>query len=131
MNKELLELGQSGDFCYWDWKYGTTSRINDYESAPAGESYVVVNLYIKNNVDQSISTNPFFWSFTADGIKYTADAATFSSSIKHQSVDVGKGGEIETQIVYLVKGNPSDAHLTYTGFSAPDMQRINHYTGSS
>ena len=54
-------------------------------------------------------------------------SATFSSSIKHQSVDVGKGGEIETQIVYLVKGNPSEARLSYTGFSAPDMLRIKHF----
>jgi hypothetical protein len=50
-------------------------------------------------------------SSLADGIKYTPDASISSNSIKHQTVDVGKGGEIETQFVYLIKGDPSEAIL--------------------
>jgi hypothetical protein len=130
-NSMVTTHAQDSNVCQWDWMWGTTSSIGKYYTAPAGESYVIVNLYIKNNAKRSVSTNPFYWSFTADGLKYTVDAATFSSGIKHQSVDVGQGGEIETQIVYLVKGDPSEARLRYSGFSAPEMQRINHYTSSS
>jgi Domain of unknown function (DUF4352) len=113
--------------CDWDWKYVTTSSIGDYNKAPSGSHYAIVSIYLKNNADNAISTNPLFWSFTADGIKYTSDAATFDQSIHSQSVDVGKGGEMETQIVYLVKGTPTNAVLAYTGFGQPDMQRISHY----
>ena len=67
-------------------------------------------------------------SSLADGIKYTPDASISSDSITHQPVDVGKGGEIETQFVYLIKGDPSEAILRYNGVSAPEMQRENHYT---
>jgi len=118
---------QDENVCQWDWTYTTTASIGQYNVAPSGSKYVVVKIYLKNNADQSISTNPYLWDFTTDGIKYTLDSATFSQEINHQSVDVGKGGEMETEIVYVVKGDPNEAVLSYNGFSGPKMERIKHY----
>lgn len=123
LNSIVSTPAQDDNVCKWFWSWKKVSHIGDIY-APAGECYVIIDLDICNNAEQSVSTNPFFWSFTANGLKYTADSATFSSEIDHQSVDVGQGGGLETQIVYLVKGNPSDAYLTYTGFNAPEMVRI-------
>lgn len=116
--------------CNFDWQYGTTSSIGQYYTAPFGYSYVLVNLYIKNEADRSISTNPYYWNFVADGIKYSVDVASFSEGINQQTVEVGKGGEIEVQFVYLVQGNPREASLEYTGFSQPNVQRIEYYPKS-
>ena len=116
------------DVCDFDWTFQATQYIGNYKTAPAGSSYVIVNLYLKNNGDKSVSTNPYFWNFVADGIKYTADVATYDSSIRHQTVEVGKGGEMETQMVYLVKGVPTYATLEFNGFSAPDFQKVKYYT---
>jgi archaellum component FlaG (FlaF/FlaG flagellin family) len=118
---------QGKNICFWDWKGAIVSQVDSY-SAPSGYNYAVVTVYIKNEADNSVSTNPLNWSLIADGIKYTPDASISSNSIKHQTVDVGKGGEIETQFVYLIKGDPSEAILRYKGVSPPEMQRENHYT---
>jgi hypothetical protein len=133
--EKIPELAQTPDttstdnngICSWDWKYTTTSHIGDYYKAPSGYSYVIVSLYVKNDADQSVSTNPYYWDLTVDGVKYSPDTATYSDIIKHQTVDVGKGGEVEGQLAYIVKGNASDPTLEYNGYSAPDMQRIDHY----
>src|SRR5665647_271909 len=116
------------DICDFDWRFQTTPYIGDYFTAPVGSSYVVVNLYLKNNGDKPISTNPYYWNFVANGIKYTVDTATFDSSILHQTVEVRKGGEIETQMVYLVTGVPTEATLEFNGFSGPDFLKVEHYT---
>ena len=116
------------DICDFDWTFQTTPYIGDYYIAPTGSSYVLVNLYLKNNGNKPISTNPYYWNFVANGIKYTVDVATFDSSIHSQTVEVGKGGEIETQLVYLVNGVPTEATLEFNGFSGPDLLKVQHYT---
>jgi hypothetical protein len=94
-----------------------TKRIDNFV-APAGYQYAIITLDINNTGTETISTNPFFWEFTADGVIYQADLATFSDSIHTQSVDVGPGGHVVTKLVYLVpdtieRGKPYD--LKYTG----------------
>jgi len=44
-----------------------------------------------------------------------------------------KGGDIETKIVYLVKGHPSYAHLQYNGTWATGLgvAKINYYGNQS
>lgn len=118
---------QETDVCDYDWTFQTTQYIGDYHIAPVGYSYAVVSIYLKNNGDKSISTNPYYWNFVANGIKYTANPATYDSSIRHQTVEVGKGGEMETQIVYIVKGVPTAATLEFNGLSGPDLQIVKHY----
>jgi hypothetical protein len=118
---------QDKNICFWDWEGKIVSQVDNY-NAPSGYNYAVVTVYIKNEANNSVSTNPLYWNLTADGIKYAPDASISSDSIKHQTVDVGKGEKIETQFVYLVKGDPSQAILGYNGVSAPEMQRENHYT---
>jgi hypothetical protein len=62
-----------------------------------------------------------------DAIKYTHDTATYAESIKTPTVDVVKGGETETTIVYLVKANPSTATLKYKQLFGPELVRTKHY----
>lgn len=117
----------SKNVCYWDWKSTTATTIGSYNKVPSGYEYFIVTVYLKNDADQSISTNPFSWDLIIDGIKYDPDSATYDSSIDSQSVEVVKGGERETTIVYLVKGKPESAELKYNGAFAPTMERISHY----
>jgi hypothetical protein len=41
----------------------------------------------------------------ADETKYEYSSTTFDSSIGYQDIEIVKGGDIETKIVYLVKGH--------------------------
>lgn len=120
-------IEESSDVCYWDWEFETTSRVGEYYVAPSGYSYVLVNVYLKNKGDTIVSTNPNYWPLTVDGITYTPDTATYSEEINHQTVDVGKGGELETRMVYLVKGNPTEAALGYSGPWLVKMELTNVY----
>jgi tetratricopeptide (TPR) repeat protein len=86
-----------------------------------------VTIYIKNEGDKAISTNPLDWYLLIGGLKYSYDSATFDSSINHLTYDVMKGGETETIIVYLVKGNPSTATLKYDQLFGPELKYIDHY----
>jgi hypothetical protein len=54
---------------------------------------------------------------------------TFDSSLGYQDIEVVNGGEIETKIVYLAKGNPTPAHLQYdrTWGMGPNFEKINYY----
>lgn len=118
---------ENTDVCYFDWQYSVISNIGPYSTAPAGYNYEVVTIYLKNNADKTVSTNPYFWILTADGIEYTVDSSTFSENINHQSVVVAKGGEIETRMVYVVKGDPLTATLNYNGVVSPEFVKIKHY----
>lgn len=98
---------------YWTWTYGTYSSVGSNYIAPTGYSYAVADVHIHNTGTKKISTNPFYWYFIADGITYSPDTPTFDSSIYRSSVDVGQGGDITTTFVYLVKGAPQTAILSY------------------
>jgi hypothetical protein len=112
--------------CNWDWDGATTYAI-DYSTAPSGYTYVVCTLYIQNNDTKSISTNPWNWELIANGITYDHDTMTYSDAINHNTVDIGHGGEFETQFVFLVKGGIQTAGLLYTGYGGPTMNRIHYY----
>jgi hypothetical protein len=114
---------------YYDWKCYVTSHIGEYTTAPAGYEYVVIILYIQNDGDQSITTSPSGWNLIADGIKYEHDASTFDRSIGYQDIEIVKGRNIETKIVYLVKGKPTNIHLQFDGIwgIGPTFKEINHY----
>jgi len=117
--------------CYYDWKWYTTDHIGEYNKAPAGSTYAVVTIYIKNKGDKSASTNPLDWYLLVDGLKYTYDLATFDSSINHLTYDVMKGAETERTIVYLVKGYPQNAELKYDQWFGPELKHIDHYDHSN
>jgi tetratricopeptide (TPR) repeat protein len=131
MGLSLIGTASSDDtnnVCYWDWTGYLANHIGEYNQAPAGYTYVVVDLYLKNEADTSIHTSPAYWKLIIGGIQYDEDSSTFSSSINAQSVDVLKGGEIETRIVYLVKGDPTSTLLKYDSVFGPTLKRINHYS---
>ena len=113
---------------YYDWKWYTINHIGEYNKAQAGSTYAVVTIYIKNEGDKAISTNPFDWYLIIDGLKYTYDSATHDSSINHLTYDVMKGGEAETTIVFLVKGNQATAIRKYDQLFGPELKHIDHYT---
>ena len=105
------------------WSYG------EYTTAPLGYEYVVLTLYLQNDGDQSITTSPHGWNLIAYVIKYEHDASTFNRSIGYQDIEIVKGRNIETKIVYLVKGNPTNIHLQFDGIwgIGPTFKEINHY----
>jgi hypothetical protein len=122
---------QDSSVCYWDWHYTTTHQIGSAFVAPSGKSYAIVDIYLKNNADGTVSTNPFNWNFISNGITYQMDSSTFDQSIHSETVDVGKGGETTCQIVYLINGEPDTAELKYTGIMGPDMVRVQHFDNIS
>ena len=114
---------------YYDWRWYATSHIGEYTTAPSGYEYIVITLYLQNDGDQSITTSPHGWNLIADGIKYENDASTFDRSIGYQDIEIVKGRNIETKIVYLVKGKPTNIHLQFDGIwgIGPTFKEINHY----
>jgi hypothetical protein len=121
----------TNNVCHWDWKWHFTNHIGEYNKAPPGFTYIIVDLYLKNNADTSIHTNPAYWKLIIDGIQHDEDSATFSDYIGNQDVDVFKGGELETKIVYKIKGYPDYASLKYDDKYGPTMEHINHYNNTS
>jgi hypothetical protein len=64
-------------------------------------------LHLENICDQKITTSPIGWNLIANGLKYEHDTNTFNGLLSHQPIEIVKGGDIETKIVYLVKGHPT------------------------
>lgn len=122
--------------CYWDWTWHSTDHIGTIYKASAGYTYMIVDLYLKNDADTSISTLPILWKLTIDKIQYDYDGTISDPSIITTAVDVIKGGELETKIVYEVKGNPTSGSLSYTKphydpkinsvVIGPTLQRVSH-----
>jgi hypothetical protein len=106
---------QDNIFNYCSWTYYTTPTIGEYHKAPSGYNYAVVTLNIKNTGTHTYSTNPFNWNFKVDGITYNHDDSTYDESIRHMNVEVGPGGNVTDQIVFLVKGDPTSVELVYSG----------------
>jgi hypothetical protein len=69
----------------------------------------------------------------ADGLKHEHNTNTFNGLLGHQAIEVVNGGEIETKILYLVKGDPATANLQYDGTWGldPNFEKINHYENQS
>jgi hypothetical protein len=118
---------EDDEVCYFDWNYFTTSTLGEYYTAPSGYKYAIVQIYLKNEADQTVSTNLYSWAFTVDGIQYNHDSSTYSDTINHQTVDVAKGGETENKFVYVVKGDPKEAFLRYHGINTPTLKKVDHF----
>ena len=69
------------------------SSSTDYE-------YVVLTLYLFNNGYHKITTNSSGWNLIADELKYEYSSTTFESLLGYQDIEIVKGGDIETKIVY-------------------------------
>ena len=71
------------------------------------------------------------WNLVIDGVMYSEAPASFDSSISSPTVDVMKGGEAESTVVFEVKENSnlSQGNLVYDRNlqQSLTMQRINHY----
>jgi hypothetical protein len=80
-----------------------------------------------------ITTYPHGWNLIANGLKYGYNSMTFDSSLGYQDIEVVNGGEIETKIVSLVKGNPTHARLQYDGTWATGLSvaKISYYGNQS
>lgn len=120
------ESTQSTYVCYWDWKFGTTDSIG-YDTAPAGYTYAIVTLYLQNDGPKTVSTNPWNWELWANGITYRHDSNTYSEYVNHQTVDVRNGGEIVTQMVFLIQGDVTSASLIYDNYHDLDMVQIDYF----
>ena len=131
-NLEVLAAANDNGVCYWDWKWYETSHIGD-NKAPVGSEYIVATLYLRNIGDQKITTSANGWNLIADGLKYEQDTNTFNSSLGLQDIEIAKGGDIETKIVYLVKGHPTHFQLQYDGKwgTGLSVAKINYYGNES
>ena len=65
----------------------------------------------------------------ADELKYEHDTSMFDNSIGYQYIEIVIGRNIETKIVYHVKGKPTNIHLQFDGIwdIGPTFKEINHY----
>ena len=113
-NLVFLAAANDNGVCYWDWKWYVTDHIGDTK-APVGYEYIVATLYLKNIGDQKITTSQNGWNLIANGLKYEHDTNTFNGSLGHQDIEIAKGGDIESKIVYLAKGHPTHFQLQYDG----------------
>jgi hypothetical protein len=131
-NLVVLAAVNDNGVCYWDWKWYETSHMGDTK-APVGSEYIVATLYLRNIGDQKITTSANGWNLIADGLKYEQDTNTFNSSLGRQDIEIAKGGDIETKIVYLVKGHPTHFQLQYDGKWAKGLSvaKINYYGNQS
>jgi len=122
-------LGGAEAVCRYDFSVSTTTHIGQYyESldeyqweASAGNKFAVVTIRIVNDAEKSVSTNAFYWTLTVSGVGYTAHTATWDDSIGYQVVDVGKGADFTTKVVYEVPASASSYFLSYQGYDAPKM----------
>lgn len=130
-NPVNVQTPGSTNVCYWDWHFMTGHQISSISIAPPGKSYAIAEIYVKNNADSSISTSPYNWNLVVDNITYMTDSASFDPKINAQSVDIGKGGEITFNVVYLVNGEPNYGVLKYMGLMPPEMVRVQHFNNTS
>ncbi|AKB85843.1 DUF4352 domain-containing protein [Methanococcoides methylutens] len=112
--EESVSDTEPTNICTYDWELETTDRIGYDFYAPIGYKYAIVNLYIQNNADTPISTDPNNWIFVGNSVAYTHDSATYADEIAHQSVDILPGGEFTTKIVYLVDDDISTSEMSYS-----------------
>lgn len=103
----------SENVCEYDFKVDRKENIGTYHEAPTGYVYAIVTLRLKNNADQSVSTNPYFWKFIADGVEYSYDAVSYTDTIGHQTVEVHKGGDFTTKIVFIIDDDVSGGYIEY------------------
>lgn len=96
------------------WDYYKTGNIGDFNKAPAGKNYYVVNIHFDNTGSDTYSTNAFFWKLNADGVSYTTDVATYNLP-DYKLVDVGPGGKVDASLAFLVDGEPQNIELEYVG----------------
>ena len=107
----------SENVCEYDFEVDRKENIGTYYEAPAGYEYAIVILRLKNNADQSVSTNPYNWKFIADGVEYSYDTASYADTIGHQTVEVNKGGDFITKFVFIIDGDVKDGYIEYDGLS--------------
>lgn len=97
---------------YSNCSFEATNNIDIYE-APAGYKYVIATVDINNTGTHTYSTNALYWSLISENVTYSTDIATYATN--HQTVDVGPGGKVETQFVFLVPESSTEGRLTYSG----------------
>ena len=90
-------------------------------------------MYPKNFDDQKITTNPSGWNLIDNGLKYGYNSMPFDSLLGYQAIEIVNGGEIETIIIYLVKGHSTYFQLQYDGKwdTGMSVAKINYYGNQS
>jgi len=115
--------------CRWDFKVRTTTHIGEYYQylkeyqyeAREGYTFAIVTIRIVNNASKTVSTNPWNWEMIINGVEYSHHTATYDDEINHITVDVGKGGDITTEVVYEIPADATFYELKYTGLFPPKM----------
>lgn len=123
------EIEESEGVCRWDFKVRTTDHVGEYYQylnkyqweAREGYIFAIVTIRIVNNASKTVSTNPWNWEMVINGVEYSHHIATYDDEINHITVDVGKGGDATTEIVYEIPAGATSYKLKYTGLFPPKM----------
>lgn len=117
--------------CYYDWKGESVTKIGSF-TAPQNHTYFIVTLYLKNDADTFVRTEPVIWRMKLKGNEYTCSPDLSNILNNHDSIDpypnLEKGEESETKIVYIDKDSTlSKAEMYYAAGGSVEMKRIKHY----
>lgn len=104
----------------YDFEWSSYHTI-DYSTAPTGYKYAVVTYRVKNDGYNVISTNPHYWAFYANGVTYSYDSISHSDLVNTLSVDVSHGGDITTDIAFLIPNNINSGRLEYKPWYGDDI----------
>ena len=126
-----VKTEESKGVCRWDFKVRTTDHIGNYYQylkeyqweAREGYIFAIVTIRIVNNASKTVSTNPWNWRMVINGVEYLHHTATYDDEINQITVDVGKGGDVTTEIVYEIPADATSYELKYTGLFPPKMVR--------
>ena len=80
-----------------------------------GYTYVLVTMTITNNGYDSFSTDPSYFSVTANNVVYSFDGATFDEN--WTTVQINNGGTFSGTMVFQIPSGQSISSLSYSGTS--------------
>ncbi len=112
-----------------------SSTVGGSETAPAGSTFAIVHIYVKNiGFDEGMSLNDFVWQWkvSVSGTTYSPTVSTYLNPEYKGSAEVDVGGETTTVQVFAVPvGTTADmvtVSMDYFDFGpTPVFERVDYY----
>lgn len=102
----------------------TTPQISEYSSSSEGNTFLILNLTVKNNGYEEISTNPMNFYVTIDNVKYDYSSETYSLENGLETVDVMNGGSVSGEVAFEVPKDFNSYKLRYEAWSDYNIEWI-------
>lgn len=111
------------------------STVGGSETAPAGSTFAIVHIYVKNiGFDEGMSLNDFVWQWKAhvNGMTYSPTVSTYLHPEYKGLSEVEVGGETTTVQVFAVPAGTTVDMVTmtmdYFDFGpTPAFERVDHF----